>query len=107
MITLNGQKFARNNREFTESLFSPGGTCVGYYKPMKRVIYLLDMHGERIGVINGEGVLAKATRQLDGRFWYSYATPTLVGEYASHAHELEECRAALAHLKVSVPSASL
>lgn len=93
MITLNGKKFARNDREFTSSLFSPGGTCVGYYRPSRRCVVLMDMHKRRIGIINADGCLAKATKLDNGRYWYSYATPALIGEYASHGQECDEVRA--------------
>ena len=81
MITLNGKKFARNDDEFTSSLFKRGGTCVGFYKVNKRSITLLDMHKNKIGVINREGVLGTATKLDDGNWWYSYGTPSIIGEY--------------------------
>ena len=95
MLILNGKKFARTESEFVSSLFEAGGTCVGYYKATARQIFLMNHQKERVGVISPSGVLASATRQPDGRYWYSYGKPALVGEYASHAQEREECRAAL------------
>ena len=81
MITLNGKQFAKNDNEFTNSLFKRGGTCVGFYKANKRSITLYDIQRNKIGVINREGVLASATKQDDGNYWYSYANPSIIGEY--------------------------
>ena len=72
MIELNGKKLALNDDEFTNSLFTPGGTCVGYYKVNKRSISILDMNKNKVGVINARGVLGAATK-VDGGYWYSYA----------------------------------
>jgi len=38
MIIINGNKFAESEDEFIDSLFTSGGTCVGYAKRMKRGI---------------------------------------------------------------------
>lgn len=90
MITLNGKKFAKNDEEFTNSLFERGGTCVGFYRVNKRSISLLDTNKNKIGVINRHGVLGSA-RKLDiGKYWYSYATIDIIGEYSSYMQEREE-----------------
>lgn len=81
MIILNGKKFALNDKEFIDSLFNKGGTCIGYYKRLKRQVRLYNMQHELIGVINAYGVLAKATKQEVG-YWYSYANPDIIGEYS-------------------------
>ena len=81
MILINGQKFALNNKEFTDSLFKKGGTCIGYYKVNKKSITLLDMHKEKVGVIVNK-VLGLATK-LEGNWWYSYGNIPLLGEYDS------------------------
>jgi hypothetical protein len=104
MITLNGKKFARNNREFAESLFSPGGTCVGYYKVLKRAVILMDMRGERIGCVNWDGVLASATRGYDGRYRYCYRNPDLIGEFPRYLDKVEACQAIVKeHIKERCP----
>ena len=105
MITLNGKKFAANNREFTESLFHPGGTCVGYYKVLKRAVVLMDMQRKRIGAVNWDGVLCSAVKQPDGRYWYCYRTPDLIGEYPRYITEREECDAIVReYIKERCPS---
>jgi hypothetical protein len=95
MLILNGRKFARNDAEFTGSLFDPSGTCVGFYKPHKRQITLHNMQGEKIGCITSRGVLAAATKQSDGHYWYSYATIQEVGEFPSYMAQREAIHAAL------------
>ena len=95
MLTLNGKKFARTDSEFTESLFDPSGTCVGYFRPRGHLIELQNMQRERIGVINAHGVLCRATRLEDGRFWYSYGDISEIGRYESYADSVNEPAAAL------------
>jgi hypothetical protein len=90
MITLNGKKFAANDAEFTESLFDKTGTCVGYYKRMKNSVKLFDMQKNLIGVINKHGCLCCATMMECGRYWYSFATIKLIGEYESYRQSVEE-----------------
>ena len=87
MIILNDKKFAVNDTEFTNSLFEVGGTCVGYYKKNRKSIYLMDHQKNRVGVINKELVLGTATIQEDGAYWYSYATPSLIGEYDTYSSQ--------------------
>ena len=94
MLILNNKKFARNDKEFTSSLFESGGTCVGYYKPNKTSITIYNMQKEKIGVITKHKVLACAT-PFDGAWWYSYATIKEVGEYDSYSHSMEDIEKAL------------
>lgn len=96
MIELNGKRFARTQAEFTESLFHPGGTCVGFYRKIPQGVELMNMRRERIGVVNRHGVLCCATRLDDGRYWYNFATIREIGEHASYTRQREECAAALA-----------
>jgi hypothetical protein len=51
MIVLNNEKFAENEKEFTDSLFVSGGTCVGYAKGLKRQIKLYDAQKNLIGIM--------------------------------------------------------
>jgi hypothetical protein len=90
MITLNGKKFAANEAEFTSSLFDKNGTCVGYYKRMKNNVKLFDMQMNLIGVINKHGCLCCATLLETGKYWYSFATIKLIGEYESYRQSTEE-----------------
>lgn len=93
MITLNGKNFAENEKEFINSLFDKGGTCVGYAKTNKNEVILSDHNKQRVGVITKHNVLAKATKQDNGKYWYSYGDIDLVGKYDSYMQEKEEVQA--------------
>lgn len=92
MITLNGKDFAENEQEFINSLFTKGGTCVGYAKRNKCSITLMDHQKNKVGVINKHGVLCKATKQEDGKYWYSYGDIDIIGAYSSYMQSVEEPR---------------
>lgn len=53
MITVGGKKYAKNDKEFTDSLFTKQ-TCSGYYKRMKNGVLLMDMQKEPFGFIKVE-----------------------------------------------------
>lgn len=89
MITLNNKKFAKNDEEFIDSLTSIN-TCVGYYKRFKNCIVLYNMQKNKIGVINKNGVLCKATKLETGHYWYNYGTIDIIGEYDSYMKQVEE-----------------
>ena len=95
MIELNGKKFAANDKEFTESVFHKSGSCVGYYRVNKHTVSLMNHQREKVGVITCHRVLAKATRQEDGKFWYSYGDIKEVGPYESYAQQTQEIESVL------------
>jgi len=97
MITLNSRKFAETESEMINSLFEDS-TCVGYAKGNKRTVTLMDHNHNKIGVINNHGLLCSATRQKNNRYWYSFATISLVGEYPNYAQSIEEPKNVLAAL---------
>jgi hypothetical protein len=43
MLNFNGKTYARNDAEFTGSLFRPGNTCHGFYKQTKGGFRLYDI----------------------------------------------------------------
>ncbi len=90
MIILNGNKFALNDEEFTNSLFESGSTCVGYYKPLKELVQLFDHNHNLVGTINRHKALAKATKLDNGKHWYSYGDPDLVGRFKSYMQKEKE-----------------
>jgi|GEM_PF-1275828 len=95
MITLNGKKLALNDKEFTDSLFKKGGTCVGYYNVNKRTITLMDSAKKKVGFIaNGDGgiVMGQATKLDNGKWWYTYGNPSIIGEYEILSQEYDEVR---------------
>ena len=81
MILLNDSKFAENEKEFRDSLFMTGGTCVGYAKRLKRSVKLFNAQNKLVGVINKNGVLCCATPVKDGKVWYSFADVADIGKY--------------------------
>ena len=91
MLVINGKKFAVNDKEFTDSLFHRGGTCVGFYKVMKNEIKLYNLQNVQIGVITKkEKVLGKCTILENGKKWYSYGTIKEIGEHESYVKYREE-----------------
>lgn len=100
MIILNGKKFAANNDQFIGSLFSGGGTCVGYYKVRKTGVDLLDMQKNKIGVITKHQVLASAKRLENGNWWYSYSDIDLIGRYTSYCQERNEVNSVLQQFNI-------
>ena len=100
MITFNGIKFAKNDKEFTNSLFNEGGTCEGFYKVTKRGVQLLDMQKNIIGFIVNNGYsqrfLVSATRLDGGRIHYMYGTSTQLDRFLnlkdlSYMGTIKEC----------------
>jgi len=95
MITFNTKQYAANDSEFTDSLFSTGGTCNGFYKRMKRGYRLFNIQHELIAFIRVtvEPMLMSATKQTDGQIWYSYTntkTEEYLGFYSAPLKEREE-----------------
>ena len=99
MIILNGKKFAENEEEFINSLFQQGGTCVGYIKPYKKTIAILDHQKNKVGVITCNKVMARADKQNKG-YWYSYGDIDIVGRYDSYAQQCDEIEATLDHFRI-------
>lgn len=76
MIIIQGLKFAKNEKEFVNSLFEDGKTAYGYAKRFKHHIYLYDMQRNVFGVLVN-GILASAKKQPNGKIWHSYARPEI------------------------------
>jgi hypothetical protein len=95
MITLNNKQFAETENEMITSLFNTGGTCVGYATRNRKSITLKNMQKEKVGVINAEGVLARADKLDNGKYWYSYGDIDIIGKYQSYTQEVKECKQAL------------
>lgn len=76
MITINGKKYAKNQAEFTESLFASDGTCVGFYALRKNGVLLSDMQNKPFAMAVERGYstwFVSASRREDGRMWYMFA----------------------------------
>jgi hypothetical protein len=89
MITINNKKFAENENEFIESLFT-SQTCVGYARINKKSISILNIQKEKVGVITSNKVLGTAKKLDNGKYWYSYGIPTIIGEFSSYKSQCEE-----------------
>ena len=78
MLVFNGLKYARNETEFTNSLFESNGTCNGFYKVVKNGIRLMDMQGELRAFIckNDGGFVVSAVRvpSMNNRIRYMFST---------------------------------
>lgn len=96
VITLNGKRFAHGSRGLVSSLFNPSGTADGYWRKSGRGVAFHAPDGRHIATINADGVMGRATKLEDGRTWYSYGDPDIIGRNPSYSAEREECRAALA-----------
>jgi len=46
MLIFNGKIYAKNNKEFTESLFNTSGTCNGFYKRIRSGVQLFNIQHE-------------------------------------------------------------
>lgn len=88
MLTLNSTQWAPHNT------VAPDGAA-GYYRPRKKRIDLLNLQKELVGVICANGVIGRATKQADGRYWYSYADVPGVGHWESYIKGVDECEAAI------------
>lgn len=79
MIEINGKAFARTDKEFTESLFRPSGTCAGFYRIRKNSVLFLDMQKQPFAHLtrnkHKETIFGNA-RSLDGKVFYQAALST-------------------------------
>lgn len=80
MLTINGKKFARNDSEFTETLFERNGTATGFYKKHKGGLLLLDMNKKPFAAVinnrHGETFFVSVSVQPNGQMFYMYGTST-------------------------------
>ena len=83
MITLNGKRFVRNQKEFLHTLFTAGGTAVGYYKVLKNRVNIYNLQKIKVGVVTKNKVLASC-RKYEGKWYYSYRHIDIVGEYQNY-----------------------
>lgn len=75
MIEINGIRYAKNDKEFNNTLFQIGGTASGFYKVLKNRIELMDQHKEPfacIGVNDAQGVSIVNMGKINGKKFYQY-----------------------------------
>ena len=77
MITLYGKKYAKNETQFTETLFQRDGTANGFYKVTKSGIYLSDIQGNERAFVRHDGLGPVTVSRHDGKRRYSFAASTL------------------------------
>ena len=81
MFTLNNRTFAKNAAEFAASLFTPGGTCVGFYKQTKNGVRLYNLQNVIVGLIvdnkYGERFIVSAGVCNGKNFYMNGASSTL------------------------------
>lgn len=91
MIEINGFKFAEKESEIVDSLFTPSGTVSGRAKRYKRKIMFYDLQNKPFGVITQENVAGTATKQDNGKVWFSYVTPYFLKDVNySDSHTMTE-----------------
>ena len=75
MLIINNIKFAKNDKEFTNSLFETGNTAYGFYKKLKGRIHLMDMQRNIFAavVVNNQDFKAIVNAvKLDGKTHYQH-----------------------------------
>jgi len=90
MKILNGIKFAENDKEFTGSLFDPGGTCYGFCRVKKRSIIFMT-HQKKIFAFAGHILGTASKREELGGIWYSYGVPEIFGGESLSVSESQKC----------------
>jgi hypothetical protein len=75
MFVFNGKKYAKNDAEFTSSLFDAGGTCSGFYKRTKNGIRLFNMQREPLAFIvtNESRYFLVNMGEALGKLFYQYS----------------------------------
>ena len=75
MIELNGNKFAKTDSEFIDSLFDSGGTCYGFYKQYKNRIIFEDMQHKPFAALvhNRDGNHFVSCTNTDKGIFYGFA----------------------------------
>lgn len=80
MLKINGLKYAKNDSEFTSTLFDASGTAYGFYKILKNRILLSDMQRKIFAAIicneNFTGIVNAV--KIDGKIFYQYAASAMV-----------------------------
>jgi hypothetical protein len=95
MIILNNKYFGKFGMRGQDS----PEPVAGLYKVNKKSITLYDLGGNKCGVI-ANGVLASAKQLESGKWWYTYMTPRVVGDYDNYTHQRDDIRRAMKILEV-------
>lgn len=78
MLTINGHKYAKNDREFADTLFHKNGTAYGYYKKHKGGVLLMNMQKEPFAFIvnnkHNEQFFVSCRKTESGKIRYMFST---------------------------------
>jgi hypothetical protein len=89
MIVLNGCRYLSEDEVLNKDFKEPyNGTY--QISRFKKVVYLYDLAGNRIGFINACGVLGRAKHIDNGRYWYSHGNPDGIPEWKKYAQYCNE-----------------
>jgi hypothetical protein len=83
MLLFNGKKYAKNDAEFTDSLFTEQ-TCTGYYKKMRNGIKLFNIQNELIAFIvnnTAQGFFVVSASTFENKPYYSYGLSDSTADY--------------------------
>jgi hypothetical protein len=86
MLTFNGKQYAKNDKEFVDTLFTSGNTANGFYKKGKSGIKLYNMQKELIAFIKRDSspfIVNAYTYAGDGKDRYMFSTSSTVEIYLS------------------------
>jgi len=111
MLDFNGVKFAKNERQFVDSLFQMGGTCHGFYKVTTRGVQLSDHNNDIFAFIVDNGpsdqFLVSCSRLENGKIRYMHSTNNQADRLfdldgLGYMATIEECKRILREFKNSV-----
>ena len=74
MIEINGTKFAKNDREFTDTLFNSSGTAYGFYKQLKGRTIFMDHQRKPFAALvkNKNGTFLVNCAKINDKYFYQY-----------------------------------
>jgi hypothetical protein len=73
MLTIYGKKYAKNDAEFTSTLFDPSGTANGFYRRTEKGIYFSDMQGNVRTFVRADGLGPVSVSKESGRMRYMFS----------------------------------
>lgn len=74
MITFLGKQYAKNDREMIGTLFTGDRTANGFYRRIKKGIYLQDLQKVDRVFIRSDGLFVTCHKTANGRMRYMFAT---------------------------------
>ena len=103
MLIFNGKKYARNDAEFTASLFDASGTCNGFYKRIKGGVQLFNMQRELTAFIVDRSNLERfvvSAGMANGRARYMFGLSTAAEQWLGIAeHSFAGDRNAISNMR--------